>query len=823
MVPLIVRLAARELRYRWRLMVILGLAIAAGTGALVAIGALTERIGLALTAESAALMGGDIRITARRDLRQWADELPPELRPQLVTLEMPTMAVAGEFQRLTELKAVDTGYPLYGELLIESRDASGAPPRGQVWVEPSLLQQLNVTVGEEIDIGYTSLTIGGIIRREPDRVAGVFSIGPRILINKEDLPATGLLQPGSRFETHLLYRLPANRAVLIASRLRDLAPPGVNVETVKTGVEQTRSIIRQTGDFLRITAQLGLILAAAAVFVAANHLAERSAATVAILKSLGASSRLVVATYLGVLGLVGALGGLLGGMASLGLQHLLPLLLRDLLPESLPPASGLSLSQGIVTATALTFAAGGYRLWRLAATSPNRILRGTMTDASQGTWWVQVAILLLGLMTLMGWLSDDPGLVIQSLLFTVVLLGCVACVAAALLRGLGTVSRGTTFMIRHAMNGLRRGGPQTLLSITALAVATTALLGPLLIRTDLVRQWTHQAPADAPNRFLIDVQPHQVTSVERILAAHQAEGAWLRPMVRARLAELNGVSIDAVPKRSSRAQRMATRENNLTFGSPEPYNTLTAGRWWQARPEVPEISLEQDWAALFDIEIGDTMTFDVAGQRIQGVVTSLRRVNWESMRSNFFVVFSPGALEEFPHTYITSYRVAATQASRLQSDLVAAHPNLTVIDIGQLVETVQTMIGRASLAMTFLSLFTLAAGLAVLATISLSERDRIAGEVALLRALGGGDAQIRSLFLLRFTLLGLISAGLGAGGAITLAMGASWRFLGVPAQISTLPIAVVVVITTMLIGLVSIAGAGRALATPPLRLLRQSS
>ena len=268
---------------------------------------------------------------------------------------------------------------------------------------------------------------------------------------------------------------------------------------------------------------------------------------------------------------------------------------------------------------------------------------------------------------------------------------------------------------------------------------------------------------------------------------------------------------------------MATRENNLTFGSPEPYNTLTAGRWWQARPEVPEISLEQDWAALFDIEIGDTMTFDVAGQRIQGVVTSLRRVNWESMRSNFFVVFSPGALEEFPHTYITSYRVAATQASRLQSDLVAAHPNLTVIDIGQLVETVQTMIGRASLAMTFLSLFTLAAGLAVLATISLSERDRIAGEVALLRALGGGDAQIRSLFLLRFTLLGLISAGLGAGGAITLAMGASWRFLGVPAQISTLPIAVVVVITTMLIGLVSIAGAGRALATPPLRLLRQSS
>ncbi|MEC9341579.1 MAG: ABC transporter permease, partial [Pseudomonadota bacterium] len=690
--PLSIRLALREILHNRTLLATLGLAVAAGTAALVAIGALGERVERALSNETAALLGGDIKVSARRDLRSWAEALPEPLRPSLSVIEMPTMAVSADAQRLVELKAVGSTYPLYGELRVSPQGKVGPPPPGSVWVEPGLLQQLALKIGDTIGIGYAKLQIAGTITREPDRAAGAFSIGPRVMLSAHDLPATGLIQPGSRIETILLYRVSVDRVTELQQQLESRLPPGAGIETTRTGIEQTRGIISQTADYLRLTALAGLILAAAAVLVAVEHLAERSAVSVATLKAMGADSLLITTVYTGVLGMTALAGGGIGVTAGQLIQSFLPKLLGDLLPADLPVASHASSFQGITTALAITLAAGGYQLWRLARTSPIGVLRAPPEDASRHTWVQQTLILLAGLGLLIAWLSNDAGLILIGMSAILAALLVTGVCTVVLLRVLPKITNESGITLRHAVLGLSRGGPRTVIAITALALSVTALLAPLLVRADLVRQWLIQAPADAPNHFLIDVQPTQRDDIEQILARHGATGVWLRPMVRARLTHLDGVPIREVATPTPRAERMATRENNLTFGPPEPDNELVAGSWWRGQPAQPEISLEQEWAELFGLSPGSTMSFEVAGNQVTGTVTSVRRVNWESMRSNFFVVFSPGALDDFPRSYITSYRIPADRAQALQTALLEKHPNVTVIDLGVLVATVQEMV-----------------------------------------------------------------------------------------------------------------------------------
>ena len=817
------RLLRGELRRPDPLLWAMLLAVAIGVAALASVSGFAQRVQAGIDARAATLLGGSVRVAAQRDLRPVADSLPAALKPAAVLVELPTMAAAGERLRLVELKAVDAAYPLLGELRIADRGVQKAPAPGTVWVEPVLLAQLGVAVGQALDLGYASFTVAGVIEHEPDRVAGAFSIGPRVLLNLADLPATRLVSPQSRLRSRLLYAPPSGEAAGLIKALARALPDGLKVETADEGLDETRNLTRQAADFLRLVALAGVVLAAAAVVLAASNLTEKRLSAAAALKALGASRRLVLLAYAGLVATVALLGGLLGAAAGTGLERLLPVLLRGLVPTDLPPADAGLLPVALGLALLVALAVATPPLLRLGATPPAAVLRAPSEGevergfARTETAGLAIALLLCG--AVYGWLGASA---MRGLLGLSVLLG------AALLFGVGArllaraarrASVRGPFAWRYAAAAFGRAPAHTVLAVAALGFGVLAIVTPALVEADLLKQWQMRVPPDAPNRFLIDVQPDQRDAVAQVLAAGGAQGVDLRPMVRARLVAVDGQP--PPPPRSERARRFLERENNLTWrAEPEPGNRLVAGRWWTVDAAEPQISLEQEWAAEVGVGLGDTLTFDIGGQPVTGTVTSLREVNWESLRSNFFVVFAPGALGEAPATYVTAYRIDPARADALLHALVHPFPNLTVIDLEAMTATLQDMVAQLSRATGFLAVFTLLAGLAVLLAAVLAERSRLLTEAAVLRTLGASRRQLGAVYNLRFALLGGAAALLGCGAAVAAGAFACLRYLDIPYRPNALALLATVLLATGLVTLTGRLGARRVLATPPAQSLR---
>ena len=528
-------------------------------------------------------------------------------------------------------------------------------------------------------------------------------------------------------------------------------------------------------------------------------------------------------TYAGLVATVALLGGLLGAAAGTGLERLLPALLRGLVPTDLPPADAGLLPVALGLALLVALAVAAPPLLRLGATPPAAVLRAPSEGevergfAHTETAGLAIALLLCG--AVYGWLGASA---MRGLLGLGVLLG------AALLFGFGArllaraarrASVRGPFAWRYAAAAFGRAPAHTVLAVAALGFGVLAIVTPALVEADLLKQWRMRVPPDAPNRFLIDVQPDQRDAVAQVLADGGAEGVDLRPMVRARLVAIDGQP--PPPPRSERAQRFLERENNLTWrAEPEPGNRLVAGRWWTAAAPEPQISLEQEWAAEVGVGLGDTLTFDIGGQPVTGTVTSLREVNWESLRSNFFVVFAPGALDQAPATYVTAYRIDPARADALLQALVHPFPNLTVIDLEAMTATLQDMVAQLSRATGFLAVFTLLAGLAVLLAAVLAERSRLLTEAAVLRTLGASRRQLGAVYNLRFALLGGAAALLGCGAAVAAGAFACLRYLDIPYRPNALALLATVLLATGLVTLTGRLGARRVLATPPAQSLR---
>lgn len=817
------RLLRSELRRPDPLLLAMLLAVAVGVAALVSVSGFAQRVQAAIDSRAAALLGGSVRITAQRDLRPVAASLPAALQPATTVLELPTMAAAGERLRLVELKAVDTAYPLLGELQIENQGIRRAPVADTVWVEPVLLAQLDIAVGDRIELGYGAFTVAGVIASEPDRVAGAFSIGPRVLMNLADLPATRLVSPQSRVRSRLLYNPPPNAAGGLVAALEAAVPAHTTVETADEGLDETRNMTRQAADFLRLVALAGVVLAAAAVVLSASNLTEKRLPAAATLKALGASRRLVLLTYAGLVAAIALLGGLLGAAVGSALERLLPILLSGLVPTDLPPADLRMLPVAVLLALLVALAVATPPLLRLGATPPAVVLRapaqGDVERSFARTEGAGLALALLLCGAVYAWLSGsiERGLLGGGvLLSTALLFGFGARLLALAARRLSM--RGP-FAWRYAATAFGRAPAHTVLAVAALGFGVLAILAPALVQTDLLRQWQMRVPPGAPNRFLIDVQPDQQEVVARLLAAGGARDVDLRPMVRARLTAIDGKPPPA--PQSERAQRFLERENNLTWrADPQPDNRLVSGHWWTTAAAQPQISLEQDWANALGVGLGNQLTFEVSGQQVTGTVTSLREVHWESLRSNFFVVFSPGALDALPTTYVTSYRIEPAQADSLLRTLVQRFPNLTVIDLDAMTNTLQGLVAQLSRATGFLAGFTLLAGLAVLLAAVLAERSRLLTEAAVLRTLGASRRQLGAVYNLRFALLGGAAALLGGSAAVAGGALACARYLEIPYHPNAGTLLAALLLTTSLVTLTGRLGARRVLSTPPAQSLR---
>jgi len=816
------------LRRDWRAgeLRLLGAAVTVAVAAVCSVGFLSDRVNRALQQDSAQVMGGDLMLQADAAIPDaWLTQAHDMGLETAQTLQFPTMASSMQGAQLAALKAVSDTYPLRGELRV-AHDASGAsevvahgPAPGEVWVDPGLLAALDMRIGQRLNIGDVQLPVTRTIIYEPDRGVQFVNVAPRLMLHRDDLARTGLMVEGSRIQYTLALAGSATAVQAYADWLTPRLQRGQHIRTLAQAQPNVQRALERARSFLALVTTLTVLVAAIAVALATRRYGARHRDGMAILRCLGAG-RVQLGAMLWVefltLGLLACTAGVIIGYAvHAGLVQAA----ATVFDAALPLPSAWPVLHGMVTGLLLLLGFAVPPLSRLARVAPVRVLRRTQGDLSYGRWAACAGAIAFFL--LIWWISGEirisavigAGFVGACLLF--------ALVAYLLIRLLVSLRHWTTGYptLRFALAGMVRRKRLTVTQLCALSLGLMVLLLLALIRSDLLQGWRNTLPADAPNLFIINIQPDQRNGVMQQLQQAGIASPRLSPMVRGRLVSINGQAITPDTYADERTRRLVDREFNLSYRDTLPEsNRLIQGRWID--PASPEVSLEDGIAKDLRIGLGDALTFDVAGQPVSVTVTSTRAVKWDSFDVNFFALLSPSALENAPTSYITAIHLEQSQTT-LPHALVRTYPNLTLFDVEFILRQYQRVIDRAAGAVQGLFLFTLLAGILVLGAALYATRDERIRETAILRALGASTRQLNAALHLELLLMGLL-AGLLAVGAAT---GTAWALARIvfdfPMTFSAWPW-----LAGTLAGMVAFLVGGRlalrgVLRTPPLATLRE--
>jgi putative ABC transport system permease protein len=751
---------------------VLVLALAVAVASLTAVGFFTSRVSRAVNQQAGEVLAADLRLVSARPIDESCDREASRrgLRVARI-LSMPSVVYLGEDSSLVTLRAATEGYPLRGRLKVAdrpfgpSRVTDGIPAPGEAWADSRLLAKLGAAVGSRLSVGAAGFRVTRVLDYRPDQGVGFADLSPTLLINMADAPATQLIQPGSR----------VSRAVLFAGDPLEISDFGAWLETSKRKGERLQSVadmspqIRASSDragrFLSLASMVSLLLSAVAVAMAARRYARRHLDGVALMKCMGASQGFVLrqslAQVLVIALAVAVLGTIAGYLAQVGLAWLV----RDLVSGALPPPAADAAWLGLATAVAILVGFALPPLLQLRRVPPARVLRHDLEPPPLR--FAAVYGLAVGsVLALLFWLVRDARLVGW------VAAGIAATFAALGLAGWGLVRvlqplRGSVGVAwRYGLANIARRGRDSVVQVVAFGLGIMVLLLLALVRDDLLREWRASLPADAPNYFMINIRPDQGDAVRGFFAERGLPQTELVPLVRARLAAVNDVPVDRLHFDSDRASGFVEREANLTWSRTlRDDNRLTAGTWWRdGDGGGARVSVEQEYAELLGLTLGDEVTYDVAGEEVSAKIASLRDVRWDSFQPNFFVVFSPGVLEGVTGTLITSVHVGAAQRPALV-DLVRKFPEVTIIDIDALLTQVRGVMDRAALAVQYVFAFTLVAGLVVLLAAAQATRDERRFESAILRTLGASRRVVLQGIAAEFVLLGLLSGVLAAAGA----------------------------------------------------------
>ncbi len=759
------RLTWRLLRQDWRSgeLYLLATALVLTVAAITAVGFFTDRVEGAMAKQAAELIAADLVIDSSSppEAALLAEAERLGLRTAQ-TLEFSTVATNGGAPQLVRLKAVGQAYPLRGTLRVRQDIESAAAPvpsgpaRGEAWVEPRLLYLLEATIGENLGLGEAELHVTRVLDYEPDRAGGVFQLAPRVMINREDIPTTGLVTPLSRVEYRLLLAGGEEALTTFREWAAPRLPPNARFLDAREARPEFESAIDRASSFLHLATLSTLLVAGAAIALASRRLVERQTDAVAVMRCLGAPRHLLTRVFilrLIAIGLVASLAGsLLGFLAQYGLAALLAELFVTELPSPSPRPIAVGVGTGLIAL--LGFALPP--LLQLARIPPLRVLRRDLgAPRLSAALTLVVAGSALGLLVF--WQADDPNLAWKLLLGVVLTLLVLALVVALAVRLARVISHRASGVWRLGLASLSRRPTGALFQIAGFGLGILALLLLAVVRVDLLSTWQRTLPEGAPNRFLINIQPHQVTELREYLDGHGISGSGLFPMIRGRLVAINGEAVDPEAYADPGARRLAEREFNLSYGdAPQADNQIIAGRWWESEGAPPQLSVEQGIAETLGIALGDELAFWVSGREIRAPVTSLREVQWDSFNVNFFVIATPSLLGDEPSTYITSIYLPSDQ-EQLAAELVRRFPSVTLIDVVALLDQVRQVIERGAMAVEYVFLFTLAAGLLVMyAGIQASLEERRA-EHGILRTLGTARGPLLGSLAVEFTLAGLIA------------------------------------------------------------------
>jgi putative ABC transport system permease protein len=746
---------------------------------------------------------------------------------QAQTLSFQTMVMVGDNMQLASVKAVNDAYPLKGDLSISqiafeaATKVTHGPARGTIWIDARLLPLLGVNVGDSVQVGETRLRIDAVLVSEPDRGANMFSFGPRVLMHLDDVAATAVIQPGSRVEYKYLFAgEPAAlnefstwlQPLLTSSqRLVDLAE---NQPTVAQSLERAQR-------FLLLGGALGVALAGVAVALSAQRYAERHWDYVALFKSFGATSQVINAIYLQQMLLLAAATTVVGCIIGIGIQAGFMQLLGAFISITPPPMTWQPLLLAAVTDVVCLLAFAYPSIHALKRVTPMRVLRRDLDSSVSRTLGVIVgALAMFGLM----WIYS------RSLILTlavaagigcaVLLLGVIAFVLLRLLRNV-PLRAGTAWQL--ALATLWRHARGNSGQILVFALCILLLLMMTTVRTALLEDWRQQLPAGTPNYFLINVAPAEVASISQTLKSEGIEPQGLYPMVRGRLTHINDQLVRERVSKETRERAGIERELNLTWTDQLPAdNRIVTGSWWSQAESRPMVSVESKLAERLGIGMGDELRFVVGGMQIDARVASIRELQWDRMRPNFYMIFPPQMLRDYPATYITSFYLPAEKKALL-TQLVRSYPTVTLLEMESIIAQVRAIVDQVSLAIEVVLGLILIAGLLVLfASVQATVDDR-KREAALLRALGARNRLLAGSLLIEFAVLGALAGLLAAAGSElsvyllqTLLFGMRSQWHGELWLIG--PFAGCVIVT--LAGWMS---TRRVLDTPPIEVLREVS
>jgi len=818
----------RMLRRNWsagELRVLL-LALVIAVASVTTVGFFADRVQSALDRQANELLGGDLVVIADKPIPADFDETAKREGLAIAhTRTFPSMVAAGGGVSLAEIKAASDGFPLRGRIRISrspaspDREAVGGPARGTVWIASALAARIDAKVGDTLNVGHARLPIAAIITREPDSVLDYFGLAPRVLMHEADIDSTGLMQVGSRVG----YRLLVSGDMAAVQRFRDAIKPrlarGQRMEGVRDARSEVRVALERAQRFLGLASLLSVVLASVAVALAARRFSQRQIDAAAMMRCLGATQADLFAIHAWQFALLGLIGCALGSLLGYAAQGVLARWLTGFFTVTLPLPGPMPGLRGAAIGFVLLLGFTLPPLLRLRNVSTLRVLRRDLAAAEP----LSLAAFLLGLAALSAlivWQAGDFKLGAIALGGFAAALAVAAIAGYVLIRLVARLRGAASGPWRYGLANLRRRTGASLVQIMALGLGLMAMLMLTLVRTELITRWQQSMPADMPNRFAINIQSDQLASVKRHFDAIKLATPDLYPMVRGRLITIGERNVGAGDFKDERAKRLVEREFNLSWAErARPDNKIVAGKFWDAGTKEAEFSVEEGIAKTLGINVGDALTFDVAGSRFTAKATSLRKVDWDSFKPNFFVIASPPLLKSYPASWITSFHLPPGRED-VVSGLVREFPNVSVIDLSALMAQFQRITDQVSRAVEFVFLFAIAAGLVVLFAAITSTQDERIFEGAILRTLGANRRQLTILQLAEFLTIGLLSGTIASAGAVALSMVLSERVLGVPYEFHWL-----LPISGILVGGVGVAVAGligtrRAVSSPPLQTIR---
>jgi putative ABC transport system permease protein len=806
---------------------VLLLALCVAVLSLTAVGFFTSRISQGVRAQAAEVLAADLRLESAQPIpsRYFSKSLELGLKSAQI-LTFPTAIFNGEASQLAALNAVTPNYPLRGHVRIAdapfgvARNTDRIPSSGEVWIDARIMAQLKIRPGAPLRIGAANFRVTQVLDYRPDQGTGFVNLAPAALLNYQDVAATRLVQPGSRVTYAALFAGAPSAVAEFREYVVETKAPGERLREVDESSRQLNSAIDRASRFLNLASLASVLLAAVAVAMGARRYAARHIDAVALMKCMGASQAFVLAISIIELSLLAllavAVGAMLGYLAQMGLAWLL----RDLIRTELPRASLAPLPIALVTVMAMLIGFALPALLQLKSTPPARVLRKTAT-APPLRFGLSYVFALAALFAILWSLVRDTELVV-SVLAGVLGVGLVLTLAGyGLVRITSRLRGGVGVAWRYGLANVSRRGGGSVVQIVAFGLGLMMLLLLAVVRSDLLADWRRSLPSDVPNNFLINIRPEERRPLEDFLKSHGFGQPQMYPMVRARMTAINSKPSESLALKGDSARGYVEREQNLTWSAGlMDDNQLIAGRWWTpAEYGKPLVSISSEYQEALQLKLGDRLSFDIAGEPLTVEVASIRKVRWDSFRPNFFLVFPPNLLDGAAGTYMTSVYLTPAQRPALV-DLVNQFPTVSVFDVDAILKQIRDIMDRASLAVQYVFLFTLAAGIVVLLAAVQSTRDERRYESAMLRTLGASRRTVLQGVAAEFSALGFLSGTLAAFGANAVGWVLARRLFSLQFTPDPWVWVLGLVCGTILVGVSGTLATRRVVNTPPIVTLR---